>query len=229
MDAFGSVVSNFGTGTTFVSFALNFLLQYEMNSILGNVRSLSFITHLMMMDLNYPVSSQMFFETVFTFVTFDIIPWTEEIYNYIFGWINIPYSPQMEEVGYPSQRIIENSGSITIFIVLQIVLLLVYSLVGRILKQGRIHDYCRRKFDGFVWAGCNDFLNEIYLTMSFGICINTSSLEFSSTAIGINNVYGCIFALIVGFGPIILAKKVSSGWKRPIITFITEENLSNTN
>ena len=57
MDGLGSVVSNFGTGTTFVSFALNFLLQYEMNSILGNVRSLSYITHLMMLDINYPVSS----------------------------------------------------------------------------------------------------------------------------------------------------------------------------
>ena len=96
MDAFGSVVSNIGTSTTFVSFASTFLLQYEMNSILGNVRSLSYITHLMMMDLNYPVSSQIFFEKVFTFVTFDIIPWTEEIYNYIFGWINIPFSPQAE-------------------------------------------------------------------------------------------------------------------------------------
>ena len=224
MDAFGSVVSNIGTSTTFVSFASTFLLQYEMNSILGNVRSLSYITHLMMMDLNYPVSSQIFFEKVFTFVTFDIIPWTEEIYNYIFGWINNPFSPQADLVGYPSCQLIENSGSITIFIVLQIVLLLVYSLVARILKIGRIHDYMRRKLDGFLWAGCNDFLDGIYLTMCFGICINASSIEFSSTGLWINNVYACIFALIVGFGPVLLAKKVSAGWKQPIVT---EDNLSN--
>jgi len=66
--------------------------------------------------------------------------------------------------------------------------------------------------------------NKFYLTMAFGICINTSSLEFSSTAIGINNVYGILFASIVGFGPILLAKKVAAGWKKPIAT---EDNLSN--
>ena len=224
MDAFGEVVSNIGAGTIVVKYALNFLLQYEMNSILGNVRSLSYITHLMMMDLSYPVSSQIFFEKVFTFVTFDIIPWTEEIYNYIFGWINNPFSIQAEEVGYGSRNLIENSGSITIFIVLQIVLLLVYSILKRLFRSGRIHDYMRRKLDGFLWAGCNDFLDGIYLTMCFGICINASSIEFSSTGLWINNVFACIIALIVGFGPLLLAKKVSTGWKKQIVI---EENESN--
>ena len=72
----------------------------------------------MMINLSYPESSKIFFEKVFQFVTFDIIPWTEEIYAYVFGWTNIPFSDVVETAGYPSQFIIENSGSIPLFILL---------------------------------------------------------------------------------------------------------------
>ena len=171
----------------------------------------------MMMTIDHPQSAQNFFAKVFEFVTFDIIPWTEDIYAYVFGWTNIPYSDAVEAVGYPSRFIIENSGSIPIFILAEIVLLLVYSVVKRLLRTGRIHNYAEVRWNGFFWAGFNDFFNEIYITMSFAVCINSSRLEFSSTAIGINNVYGICFALFIVFGPILLSKKVYSAWNKPIV------------
>ena len=88
-----------------------------MNGVLNQVISLSLITHLMMMQLDYPQSTMIFFSKVFEFVTFDLIP-TDQIYVEIFKWVNIPFSKMAEVVGYPSHFLIENGGSITIFIIL---------------------------------------------------------------------------------------------------------------
>ena len=88
-----------------------------MNGVLNQVISLSLITHLMMMQLDYPQSAMIFFSKIFEFVTFDLIP-TDHIYVEIFQWVNTAFSKMAEAVGYPSHFMIENGGSITIFIIL---------------------------------------------------------------------------------------------------------------
>ena len=62
-----------------------------MNNILGQVRSLSFITHLMMMQLNYAASASYFYSFLLEFVTYDMIP-TEEIYGTFFDFESDPFS-----------------------------------------------------------------------------------------------------------------------------------------
>ena len=98
-----------------------FFLGYGMNSILSNVRCLSLITHLMMMQLNYPANCVIFYGVVFNFVTFDVLP-TEGLYGEIFGFVNIAYSEQAANIGYESHYAISNSGSIPIFMLFNFVL-----------------------------------------------------------------------------------------------------------
>lgn len=87
-----------------------------MNSILSNVRCLSLITHLMMMQLNYPGNCVVFYGVVFNFVTFDVIP-TDGIYGPIFNFDDEPFSEQAAVIGYESLHVITNSGSIPIFMI----------------------------------------------------------------------------------------------------------------
>ena len=75
----------------------------------------------MMMQLNYPVSSVLFYSIMIEFVTFDIIP-TDNFYEKLFGFENYPLSQQTDEIGYSSRYLIFNAGSIPIFMLLALVL-----------------------------------------------------------------------------------------------------------
>ena len=80
-------------------------------------------------------------------------------------------------------------------------------------KGGRVNNYVQEKRDEFFWAGCNDFLNETYLTLSYCVCINTGDLKMSSTARTVNNVFLIVLAPIIVFGPIIIAYKMYKVWQ----------------
>jgi len=95
---------------------LNLVASYSMQQILSQVRSLSMITHLQMMQLNVPPSAIIFFSALFEFVTFDIVP-TDDIYQETFAWENTPYSESADNIGYGSRQIIENTGSVPIFMI----------------------------------------------------------------------------------------------------------------
>lgn len=71
----------------------------------------------MMMELNYPKSSNAFYKPLLEFVNFDLIE-TEGPYNYVFNFENVPYSDQIEEIGYESRYTIPNLGSIPIFMII---------------------------------------------------------------------------------------------------------------
>ena len=84
-------------------------------------------------------------------------------------------------------------------------------------RGGRAHNFITRKRNSFLWAGCNDFFNSIYMTMSFGFCVNVTSLfDFSSTSIIINNIYALFFGITIVTSPIAIAKKLLKGWLVPV-------------
>ena len=72
-----------------------------MNSLLGQVRSLSIITHFMMMQLNYSASVSYFYSFLFEFVTYDVVP-SDDIYDEVFKFDSPAFSVQAENIGYAS-------------------------------------------------------------------------------------------------------------------------------
>ena len=104
-----------------------------MNRMLAEVRSLSIIVHIVMMQLLFPALCVLFFESILGFVNFDVIP-TEDIYAELFGWLNVPYSDQAEVIGYESRYIIECLGSIPIYITCNILMQILYCLLKLIFK-----------------------------------------------------------------------------------------------
>ena len=108
-------MSNTGKASIIAAFLLGFFFNMGMNKLLSQVRNLGFVTHLMMMQLQYPATIALFFSKVFEFVTFDIIP-TELFYPYIFDFPEGAYSEEADLIGYYSRYIILNAGSITLFL-----------------------------------------------------------------------------------------------------------------
>ena len=67
-----TAISNVGKAGISLTIILIFF-GYSMNVILSQVRSLSIITHLMIMNLNYPETATIFYSKIFEFVTFDLL------------------------------------------------------------------------------------------------------------------------------------------------------------
>ena len=171
------------------------------------MRSLGLITHLMMMQLNYPASSGIFFATVFEYVTFDMVP-TDEIFGEIFDFDSEPYSDQADQVGYGSRFFIENTGSLIIYVVIIVAELIVYGLVLACTKKDqcvKCRNFSDQKQADFLWAGAIDFMSELYMNIAFSIGINLSWREFTNSSVRFNNVFGIVFGVIILVGPIIMA------------------------
>lgn len=75
--------------------------------------------------------------------------------------------------------------------------------------------FAHRKRNDFMWAGLVEFIEGMYLPMSFGVAINTSIMAafFRDAAIGINNTYAIVIGVVLGLTPIVLSCKLNSGWK----------------
>ena len=145
--SFGSTVAGVGMGALILSAFLSYFSFLAQNKILSQVRSLGLITHLMMMQLNYPQPARDFFKAVFPMISFDLVPGEalDWIYGKLFNLNSTAYSPEAEWIGYGSRWIAENSGSITVFLFLLFLFQLLMKLVIVCFANKRwIHKYATK-------------------------------------------------------------------------------------
>lgn len=209
----GETVGGIGKTQLVIIFILNMIGSHQLNKLLGQVRNLGLVTHLMLMKLLFPPVTVVFFSGLFEYVTFDIIP-TEEIYAHLFGWTNVAYSEEAESIGYISRYFIENAGSIPLYIFFDVVLQLLFALLKLVLKSGRIRGYAERSQARFFWAGCNSKFNDAYLTIAFTTGINLSSMTFVSAAVTFNNCVALLMSALLVFSPIKTGVTLFKGWKK---------------
>lgn len=159
------------------------------------------------MQLKYAPVAVIFFSEIFEYTTYDVLP-TADIYAAIFGWVNEPYSDEAGMIGYESRYLIENAGSLPIYITLALTTQLIYFIGKLVARSGRLFEFLSKKQSQFFWAGAHEFFANAYMTLGFCFLINTSKPELLTTAIGVNNVSACIIALILVLIPIIVPAKV---------------------
>ena len=166
-----------------------------------------------MLALNYPASSITFFAIIFEYVTFDVIP-TDNLYKQLFGFsLDDPYSAQADNVGYPTRIFIGNLGSIPIFMLINLLSQIFFYLLSKIVKRGRCARLAQAKQDSFRWGGFNDFINEIFLTVSFAVSINFSKVDWSTTPMTISNIFAIIMALVIIVVPNFIAIALHLRWR----------------
>lgn len=196
-----------GQGSIILSLFVQQFVAFSMNNLLSQVRNLAIITHLMIMQLNYAASASYFFSFLFEFVTYAIIP-TDDIYGSIFGFESDPLSEQADNIGYGSRFVIENTGSLLIYLFVIAFLQLIFLLIVKKLERfKRLNKWAKRKRKNFFWAGAIDFFNEMFLCVAFSLGINYSHFVFSSVSESINNLFAiALTGAVVILSPMIVFK-----------------------
>jgi len=97
--------------------ALNPIIIYFINKLLGMISALGFITHFCLLNLDYPLNLLNFFAQLFPLIAFDFLP--TEWYTSIFaleGLEDEPLTDQFDTVGYGNKSLLyDNLGSLLIF------------------------------------------------------------------------------------------------------------------
>lgn len=178
------------------------------------------------MQLEYSDIQTGFYIAILEFVTFDLIP-TEELYEAIFGLENIPYSDSAESIGYESRYIVMNSGSLFIYIFATSFAIILLAIVKACAHKGsKLHSYSITKLTEFKWAGFTDFLNEIYLPMSYIVFINSSALSADSLSVFFMSVFCSTMSLVLICWPFYLAIKVYKALAtRPVYPIVLQGNI----
>ena len=183
---------------------LKFFADFYINSILSLIRCVSIITHMMMIKMTNPDSTVFFFESLFEFVSFDFLP-TDIIYGEMFNFDSEPYSKEAAEIGYESLLIIENSGSITILLFINLFQQFIFWGLSRVLPaNNKARIWMTKSLGSYWWGGAISFYNEIYICMSFAAAINIlADMRFNVNAsITGNNIFALLFSALLLFGPI---------------------------
>lgn len=72
-----SGVATAGQAALGVTMAFSFILKAILNQLLGLIDSLSIITHMFCISLNYPANVSDFFGSIFPLISFNLIPFDD--------------------------------------------------------------------------------------------------------------------------------------------------------
>lgn len=96
------------------------IFKFLLSSILQNIKHLKIISHMILIPLNYPGNLMDFFAEIFPLYTFDLLP-TDDLYEWMFRTSDFDdedISEIFDDVGYNETLVINNMGSIFLYIIL---------------------------------------------------------------------------------------------------------------
>ena len=89
------------------------------------------IVHLLAIEIYSPATTEWLFSLLFEICAFDFFE-TEIIYDSLFGFDNVPINDQLDAIGYGSQFIIFNLGTISLVIFMQVVVRIIITLLAKL-------------------------------------------------------------------------------------------------
>ena len=130
-------------GVTYVILPIFFVAV--MNQILSQVRSLSIITHMLLIHVQIPGIAMLFYMKIFQIVKFDIFEAVfkfDEVLDTIFNFDQLPINQDASDLGYESRYIIINLGAIVFYWAILLALQIFFYLV--LLLSSRLGKSCKR-------------------------------------------------------------------------------------
>ena len=100
-----------------VAFSSHPALLYVVNYLLALASELVFVSHMVLINLNYSPNLLAFFSTLFPLLTFDVLP-SDDIFEWAFNLSEVedkPMTEMFDQSGYGSELIYGNLGSLLIF------------------------------------------------------------------------------------------------------------------
>lgn len=183
----------------------NPLLQSLGNLVLGIIEPLGLMTHIMLINIEYPQNAQLFTNSIFPIVSFDMIP-TDDLYAKLFRLDEVddePVSAVFEEIGYESKLSMNNLGSLFLLLIFQPLQILIF----KILKKAC---FCKRepiaktvikiadsRLDNLIWNGLISFHQSTYLVTTMIALINMYDLRLDSAKYTFIEVTSSLLALFL--------------------------------
>ena len=196
--------------------------------MIGNI---SFILHMFLAVLNYPINLQNYLNIFFPLITFALIP-TTELFETMFHFSqqsDYAITDQFDAVGYSSIFCINNLGFL--YLNIQFGCGLIFMLwISTRLKMFENHKKWQKFIDSmtkqFYWNGIIQFCNQNYLLICVVSFIESNDLRIG-TQYTATEVYCSILAItgmVFAFGfPVILLFTYRKAVKRENILFTIQE------
>ena len=172
-------------GLTQIISIIIIILEYQLlNLLLNQVRSLSIITHMMLISIKLPASVLVFYPKIFEIICFDLYEQYlkfDVLLSWVFNFDDEPFESEgnrFEALGYESHFMISNLSSVFVFLVINLVVQLVHFLIAKYecCKRGnKIRVFSKKQHDQFVWNGAIEFFNEVYMLICIAVAINIHS------------------------------------------------------
>ena len=144
-----------------ITLALVIVKFSVLNKILSQIRSLSIITHMMLIQIELPGIVMIFYSYILDIVKFDIME-TVFAFDALVAWIfelpDEPVDEAAESLGYGSHFLITNMSALLVFFIILLCLYgmfrAFYELFSRVgCPEGRAMKFAKEWTDNFKWNG----------------------------------------------------------------------------
>lgn len=132
----GSTANSAAKAELFIVLILRLFGTHSLNKILGYVRSLGLVIHMLLMVLAIPPIVTLFFQPLLEFTNFELIP-SDWIYEQLFDYESFVFSEQAVNVGYESCYMIIAAGSIPLYFIALVITYIIASLFTKILANSQ--------------------------------------------------------------------------------------------
>ena len=130
---------------------LTIILKFSLlNSVLSQVRSLSNISHMLLIGIILPANVTVFYSNIFEIIRFDLFEdflYFGEFLELVFMLEDEPVSERAEQLGYGSHFIVSNLGSVLIFFTLTLLSQLIFLIIvksGLCAKSNSVSKFAQR-------------------------------------------------------------------------------------
>ena len=183
----------------------NPLLQSLGSLVLGIIEPLGLMTHIMLINIEYPLNARLFTNSIFPIVSFDMIP-TDDLYAKLFSLDDVddePVSAIFEEIGYESKLSMNNLGSLFLLLIFQPLQIFIFKMLKKacFCKKEPIAKTVTKisdsRLDSLIWNGLLSFYQSTYLVTTMIALINMHDLRLDSEKYSFIEVTSSLLALIL--------------------------------
>lgn len=183
---------------------MNIFLQGSLNQVWGMINNLQTIIHAPLINIQFPGNAFMLYEVMITVATFDILP-SDVFLPAMFPNLDQEeaFSDKFERLGYETQYIIMNMGTMFLVFCLNSLLLFVYCLLWLCNSRFKVARVLSRKISRvmfFRWQII--FIQEAYLDLFLAASINFFSFDgFWNT---FDDVFNNLLTLVIAAQLVVL-------------------------
>ena len=176
LDNIGAALEKGSKAVVIFNFVINMILSGALQEMFAAMKKMQIMIHLLLVNVIVPANCQMFFNSLLSLVTYDII----EFGPYITKWMKLyddePLSDSFDSLGYLSKYMIINMSSLFLGMIILgcglSLILCLYPFVNIYSKAERWSNYLKKKL---LWEPVLRFLNESYLIISISVFINLAA------------------------------------------------------